>query len=273
MIFLATDAPPVAYGVLALTEPFEDLVGPYLPVWTETVLLPYKDKIIYDGLLSSYNMSFGPGIRRSLNDDYRAAKDRLGIVTSLPIVERPKKPTKKTSRKTKKAASNEVRDVLSVIVGMTDEFCRDHLNDEYTDMCRKLAEKLARKRPSPLLRGRPNTWASGVVRTIGWVNFLHDSTQTPHMPLRDIDDYFNISESTGAAKLREMRTMLRIRQLDPHWTLPSRMDDNPLVWMLEVNGFIMDIRDCPREAQEIAFEKGLIPYIPSDHGQIVRDRE
>jgi hypothetical protein len=26
----------------------------------------------------------------------------------------------------------------------------------------------------------------------------------------------------------------------------------------------MDIRRCPREAQEAAFEKGLIPYIPAD---------
>jgi hypothetical protein len=42
------------------------------------------------------------------------------------------------------------------------------------------------------------------------------------------------------------------------------MADNPMVWMLEVNGFLMDIRHAPREAQEIAFEKGLIPYIPAD---------
>ena len=37
-----------------------------------------------------------------------------------------------------------------------------------------------------------------------------------------------------------------------------------MIWMKEVDGFIMDIRRCPREIQGIAFEKGLIPYIPSD---------
>ena len=42
------------------------------------------------------------------------------------------------------------------------------------------------------------------------------------------------------------------------------MEDNPLVWMLSVNGLLMDIRDAPREAQVVAFEKGLIPYIPAD---------
>jgi hypothetical protein len=80
----------------------------------------------------------------------------------------------------------------------------------------------------------------------------------------DIDHYLGTSPSSGAAKLAAIRKLLRIRQLDPDWTLPSRLYDNPLVWMLEVNGLIMDIRRCPREAQEVAFEKGLIPYIPAD---------
>ncbi len=45
------------------------------------------------------------------------------------------------------------------------------------------------------------------------------------------------------------------------------MDSNPLIWMLEVDGFIVDIRDAPRQVQEIAFNKGLIPYIPADRQQ------
>jgi hypothetical protein len=34
--------------------------------------------------------------------------------------------------------------------------------------------------------------------------------------------------------------------------------------MIQVNGFIVDIRHASREMQEIAFNKGLIPYIPAD---------
>ena len=64
----------------------------------------------------------------------------------------------------------------------------------------------SRKRPSPLLSGSPNTWASGIVRTIGWVNFLNDPSQTPHMLLSDIDPHFGVSESSGAAKLRLRRS-------------------------------------------------------------------
>jgi hypothetical protein len=75
---------------------------------------------------------------------------------------------------------------------------------------------------------------------------------------------FGVSESSGAAKLAAIRKMLKIHQLDPNWTLPRHLNENPMVWMLEVNGFMIDVRHAPREVQEIAFNKGLIPYIPAD---------
>jgi len=48
------------------------------------------------------------------------------------------------------------------------------------------------------------------------------------------------------------------------WMLPSLVDQNPLVWMAEVNGVLVDLRDMPRELQVIAYEKGMIPYVPAD---------
>ena len=272
MVFLSSADRPVAYGVVALTEPFEDVIGPCLPQMTQTVLLPFKGRIIYDGLLSGYNISFGGGIKRMLNDSYRQAKERQGIVTSLPVeptgmpVTARTEPGKRKAKKKKTTASSskDVKQVLQIIVGMTDDFCRRHLNDEYAELCRKLAEKLSRKRPSPLLRGQPKTWACGIIRTIGIVNFLDDHTTQPHMKLTAIDKALGVGESTGQGKSLEIRKMLKIRQFEMDWTLPSRMDDNPLAWMMEVNGFLMDVRHAPREVQEIAFEKGLIPYIPAD---------
>ena len=46
------------------------------------------------------------------------------------------------------------------------------------------------------------------------------------------------------------------------------LDQNLLVWLAEVNGFLVDLRHMPREVQEIAFARGIIPYIPGDqeHG-------
>ena len=134
------------------------------------------------------------------------------------------------------------RPAYEAVVGLTDAFCREHLNAEYEALCRKLAGMLARKRPSPLPSGKPETWACGIVRTIGWVNFLDDSSRKPHLKLTAIDKAFGVAESTGQGKSKAIRTMLKIRQFDRRWTLPSRMDENPMIWMIEVNGFIMDAR-------------------------------
>jgi len=264
-VFLSTTSPAIAYGVLALSQPFEDLIGPYLPVLTQTVLLPFKGVIVYDGLVSSYNISFGAGIRRNLNEDFKEAKARHGIVTSLPMSNVSLPPKAPKPKPIPKPPTREEKDEsLGIVIGLIDQFCNEHLNEEYAVLCRKLAEKLGRKRPSPLLHGSPNAWASGIVRAVGGVNFLHDKSQTPYMRSTDIDHYLGTSPSSGAAKLAAIRKIFKMHQLDTNWTLPSRLNDNPMVWMLQVNGFMVDVRHAPREVQEIAFNKGLIPYIPAD---------
>ena len=50
--------------------------------------------------------------------------------------------------------------------------------------------------------------------------------------------------------------------MDPNWTLPSRLADNPMAWLIQVNGLIVDARQAPREVQEEAFRRGMIPYLP-----------
>jgi hypothetical protein len=166
-------------------------------------------------------------------------------------------------RKTTDAASpSPVQAAFGEIAGLVDAFCKEHLNSEYASLCRKLTEKLARKRPSPLLSGKPKTWACGIVRTIGWVNFLDDKSQTPHMKLTAIDKAFGVGESTGQGKAMLIRKMLKIRPMDPEWSLRSNIEQNPVAWMIQVNGFLVDARFLKREIQEEALRKGLIPYIP-----------
>jgi hypothetical protein len=113
-----------------------------------------------------------------------------------------------------------------------------------------------------LVSGKPNTWACGIVRTIGWVNFLDDRSQTPHMKLTAIDKAFGVGESTGQGKSMLIRKMLKITQMDPAWSLRSQMDRNPTAWMIQFKGFLLDARFLKREFQEEALQKGLIPYIP-----------
>ncbi len=171
-IFLSSGSPNKAYGVLALADPFEELIGPYLPRLNHAVLLPFKGKIIYDGIVSGHNITFGGGIKRMLNEEYKQAKETFGIITSLPEGESaasvPKKPVKQPKRVKRILGghSTETKDVLDAVVKLTDSFCKEYLNEEYAEACRKLAGVLARKRPSPLISGKLEAWASGIVRII-----------------------------------------------------------------------------------------------------------
>lgn len=149
------------------------------------------------------------------------------------------------------------------VVVLTDALSRQHLDEEYAELCRRMAAALARMRPSPLERGERRTWAAGIVHALGWVNFLTDPAQQPHMTAAHLAEAAGVSQSSMAAASRRIRDALGLTPFDPRWTRPSRLEDNPLAWMIVVNGIALDVRDAPREIQEEAFRRGLIPYVPA----------
>jgi uncharacterized protein YndB with AHSA1/START domain len=163
----------------------------------------------------------------------------------------------------------DVRPRYEAITALIDAFCKRHLNQEYAEMCRQLTLALAHKRPTPLARGSTKVWACGIVRTIGWANMLDDPKNSPYMKLIDIDPEFGVANSTGQGKLMAIKRMFGIGRLNVDWTLASRLDDNPVVWKVWIDGVLVDVRQESREKQEAAFHKGLIPYIPADREEPV----
>lgn len=160
------------------------------------------------------------------------------------------------------AVPQQLRPLFEDVVSRTDAFCLEHLTDEYAQMCRQLAAALCRKSPTPLARGQVESWACAVVYTIGSVNFLFDKSQTPHMSAGELCERFGVNKSTTSAKTRKIFDALDIGPYDPRWCLPSKLDDNPLAWLIEVDGLIVDARSAPRPIQEEAFRLGLIPHLP-----------
>lgn len=75
------------YEVLALNDPFEMFWGNNLPVMVEAVLLPFKDKIIYDGIISSYPVVIGPGMKESIMHDFNRIVAQNGVISQLPVDE------------------------------------------------------------------------------------------------------------------------------------------------------------------------------------------
>ncbi len=81
-IFISSD--DEVYGVLGLHDPLDAVVDRRrLPLYADAVLLPFKGRIVYDGVLPHYNVFFGRGISGSLKETYMAAKQRGGIIETL----------------------------------------------------------------------------------------------------------------------------------------------------------------------------------------------
>ena len=157
-----------------------------------------------------------------------------------------------------------MREKYEEIAPMITAFCDNKLNEEYKNLCLRLLEKLFRKRSMPLLGGRSKTWAAGIVYAIGANNFLFDKTQKPHLAAKEIASAFEISTSTAGNKANELRKMFDIDYFNPEWQLTELVARNPAIWMVKINGFIMDIRNMPLEIQQQAFEMGVIPYVPGE---------
>jgi hypothetical protein len=156
---------------------------------------------------------------------------------------------------------------FKAIVGLTDAFCEQHLTDEYQQLCREMATAICQS-DSPAGKGKEASWAAGVVYTVGWVNFLTDPNTKPYLRSEDIAKGMGVSVSNMQHKSKEIRDGMDLGPMDPDWCLPSNLDDNPLVWLVENDqGMLVDLRNAPRNVQVQAYEQGVIPYVYADQAR------
>ncbi|MFC7480875.1 DUF6398 domain-containing protein [Luedemannella flava] len=145
-----------------------------------------------------------------------------------------------------------VREIFDETVARTDAFCLRHLDEEYADLCATLAAKLARKRPSPLVRGDRGIWAAGIVYTIGRVNFLADPNSKPYLRTEDLARLLEVKQTTMTNKGRVIMDTLDIGLMDPAFSRRDMIDRNPMVWLLQIDGLLVDARHLP-EAIKLSF--------------------
>ena len=90
------------FGVIGLYSPIAELV-PAVPAYVEAVLLPFGNRIVIDGILSSpgVQLMFGSGMRRAFGQQYEKARARSQIRTSLlasPADAAPRPPVKRGTK-------------------------------------------------------------------------------------------------------------------------------------------------------------------------------
>lgn len=60
-----------------------------------------------------------------------------------------------------------------------------------------------------------------------------------------------------------IRDLLRISPFSPEFERADVAAQNPLKWIIEVDGLAVDVRHVPLDIQMAAFERGFIPYVPA----------
>ena len=152
-----------------------------------------------------------------------------------------------------------LRPDVEQIVALTDGFCGEHLDADYARLCARLVAKLARKRPSPLLRGDLRIWAAATIYTVGSVNFLFDRSQPLHLSGDDLSDLTGVPKSTMANKSKQIRDLLGLGRLDVEFCRRDIIERHPSAWYVQVDGLIVDARMLPAALQDECRRRGLIP--------------
>jgi hypothetical protein len=70
VILLSCDGKSTAYGVTGLVDPLERVIPLPLPMMVEMVLLPFRRKLTYGGIVSSFNVMLDPGSRRGFLESF-----------------------------------------------------------------------------------------------------------------------------------------------------------------------------------------------------------
>lgn len=156
-----------------------------------------------------------------------------------------------------------VREVFDDVAARTDAFCRRHLDEEYTETVHSVDREAGPQAALAADRGDRDIWAAGIVYPIGRVNFLADPNQTPHLRTEELARLWGVKQTTMANKGRLIMDSLHIGLMDPEFSRRDMIERNPMVWLLRIDGLLVDARDLPEALQVELCRRGLIPYVPA----------
>ena len=223
--------------VAGQTEMIDRLLGQMLSGW--------------DGML--YMLEQVEAARRGEageSNDMREAWDEIERMRAMPL------------EQLRELVPPHLRERFHAIVERTDAVCEEHLDQEYRALARVMAVELCQE-GTPAVRGKPESWAAGILYALGSINFLSDSSFPPTMTLSDVTQLCGVSAATGSNKARDIRELLDVEEHAARWMMDDRRAADPRIWFVErPDGMIVDLRWAPREVKEAAFRVGLIPFVP-----------
>lgn len=143
-----------------------------------------------------------------------------------------------------------VKQKKDALIEMTDGFADRYLDEDYKMLCRKLTDKMSRKRQVPFLSGRLEIWAAAVVYALGQINFLFDKSFEPYVSATDICNYYGTSQSTTSQKAKIIRDMFKMRYFDEEFSTERMQKENPLNEFVMIDGLVVPISTVMKVFEE-----------------------
>lgn len=110
----------------------------------------------------------------------------------------------------------------SEIISIIKEVCINNLNEEYLFLAENLCEEIFKLDNSKLNKGKANSWACGIVHSIGIINGLFTNKSNIDIKASDFYKLFDVSSSTGLSKSKEVRSMINIDE--EKWLISLKKD-------------------------------------------------
>jgi hypothetical protein len=95
------------------------------------------------------------------------------------------------------------------------------------------------------------------------VNFLFDPATKPYATADDLSAAFGVAKSTLSAKAKQVRDLTKMSWGTTEFLREDMIEASPMIWLIELDGLVVDTRELPLSIQAQAFEVGVIPYIPA----------
>ncbi|HPO50769.1 MAG TPA: hypothetical protein PLO89_10620 [Spirochaetota bacterium] len=85
-VFMDSNDRKKIYSVVGLTSSLEEMFPKsYLPALINTILLPFKNKIVYDGFITYDNVRFGSNMAFDIAEDFKINNAKYGLIKDLTI--------------------------------------------------------------------------------------------------------------------------------------------------------------------------------------------
>lgn len=143
----------------------------------------------------------------------------------------------------------QIKERQTEIIDLVRKFCTEKLDEEYSELSKKLVEKLGRKRNVPFVTGQPQIWAAAIIHALGTINFLFDKSAKPYISVDDLNDFFGTNKTTTGNKSKQIRDLLKLDRWDKEFSTKRMSNSNPLKNFVMVDGFIVPLDTLPEQYQ------------------------